>query len=80
MEVLMQTQTYQTRTGATQYRPVMTASEYTQSDNAGFCLACGEDAYGVEPDAGKYTCESCGAPKVYGLEQLLMMGLLRITE
>ena len=40
-------------------------------DNLGFCLACGEQAYGVEPDARNYECESCGAMKVYGAEELL---------
>ena len=43
-------------------------------DNRGFCLACGAEAYGVEPDARRYVCESCGKPKVYGAEELLMMG------
>ncbi len=71
---------YKTRTGQLQYLPVMTESEYRESDNQGFCLACGSDAYGVEPDARKYTCESCGVSKVYGLEELLVMGLLDITE
>jgi len=41
-------------------------------DNPGFCLACGAEADGVEPDARRYICESCGAPKVYGAEELLM--------
>ena len=39
----------------------------------GFCIACGEDAYGVEPDARRYVCESCDAKAVYGAEELLMM-------
>lgn len=39
----------------------------------GFCRACGEQADGVEPDAERYTCESCGAAQVYGAEQLLIM-------
>lgn len=42
-------------------------------DNLGFCLACGAEAYGVEPDARKYECEECDALKVYGAEELLMM-------
>ena len=45
-----------------------------RDDNEGFCIACGEEAYGVEPDARKYECESCGKPKVYGAEELLIMG------
>jgi hypothetical protein len=27
-------------------------------DHMGFCIECGEEAYGVEPDARKYQCES----------------------
>jgi len=46
-----------------------------EDPNLGFCLACGEEAYGVEPDARGYECESCGANKVYGAEELLMMGV-----
>ena len=42
-------------------------------DYMGFCLACGDEAYGVEPDARKYECESCGKDKVYGAEELLLM-------
>lgn len=42
-------------------------------DNIGFCLACGEEAYGVEPDARRYECECCGERKVYGAEEVLMM-------
>ncbi|KKM79203.1 hypothetical protein LCGC14_1352210 [marine sediment metagenome] len=44
-------------------------------ENAGFCLACGEDADGVEPDAEKYSCECCDASAVYGAEQCLLMGV-----
>jgi hypothetical protein len=45
-------------------------------DNRGFCLACGAEAFGVEPDARRYTCESCGEPEVYGAEELLIRGAL----
>jgi hypothetical protein len=50
---------------------VMSAIE--DGDMIGFCIACGEEASGCEPDARKYTCESCGAKKVYGAEEILMM-------
>ena len=40
--------------------------------NIGFCIACGEQAFDVEPDARKYECESCGEHKVYGAEELLL--------
>lgn len=43
-----------------------------EDDNTGFCTACGEQAYGVEPDARNYECESCGAKKVFGAEELLL--------
>jgi hypothetical protein len=43
-----------------------------QDDNLGFCKACGAEAYGVEPDARNYICESCGLPEVFGAEELLM--------
>ena len=42
-------------------------------DNLGFCTACGEEACDVEPDARNYKCEACGAMKVFGAEELLMM-------
>jgi predicted RNA-binding Zn-ribbon protein involved in translation (DUF1610 family) len=42
-------------------------------DNPGFCLACGEEAEGVEPDARRYECEMCGEAQVYGAEELLLM-------
>jgi hypothetical protein len=45
-------------------------------NNQGFCLACGETQDGVEPDARKYECESCGESKVYGVEELVLMGLV----
>jgi predicted RNA-binding Zn-ribbon protein involved in translation (DUF1610 family) len=44
-------------------------------DNLGFCIACGAEAYCVEPDAREYECESCGEHKVYGAEECLIMGV-----
>lgn len=40
----------------------------------GFCIECGEEQGGCEPDARKYRCESCGAFAVYGAEELVLMG------
>jgi hypothetical protein len=45
--------------------------ETSSLDNPGFCIACGVDVEGVEPDARRYECESCGEPRVYGAQQLL---------
>lgn len=42
-------------------------------DNPGICIACGEDADGVEPDAREYVCETCEKPAVYGVLELLLM-------
>lgn len=75
----MTKQTYITRAGVTQFRPVMSEEEYRheQEEYLGFCLACGETTdSGVEPDARQRRCESCGQPKVYGLQELLLMNLI----
>lgn len=45
-------------------------------DNPGFCIKCGGDAEGVEPDARDYECEACGEDGVYGAEELLIMVVL----
>lgn len=44
----------------------------TSLDNPGFCLACGADADGCEPDARGYDCEACEKPRVFGAEELLI--------
>jgi hypothetical protein len=43
----------------------------------GFCIACGCEALGVEPDARGYHCEACGEDKVYGAEEILIMWLVK---
>jgi hypothetical protein len=42
-------------------------------DDIGFCIECGEQHYGCEPDAQEYECEACMLTAVYGAEQLLFM-------
>lgn len=79
----MQRESFKTKAGTMRYRPVMDEAEYrhlTFNDNPGFCLDCGLDCDGVEQDARRYRCESCGMPAVFGLEELLMMGLIRFGE
>lgn len=51
--------------------------EEHMEDDMGICLNCGAEIYGVEPDAREYECEACGEPRVFGLEELLMMGRVR---
>ena len=62
-------------------KTIKCSAEEVQDGSNGACLACGEIQYGgVEPDARQYTCESCGERKVYGLEELLMMGALTLDD
>jgi predicted RNA-binding Zn-ribbon protein involved in translation (DUF1610 family) len=49
------------------------AAAANEEEYIGFCLACGDEAYGVEPDARRYECESCGERKVYGAQEILLM-------
>jgi hypothetical protein len=72
----------ETKKGTEYYRFEMAESEFVASDNdnEGICIFCGESAYGVEPDARKYTCESCDKAGVYGMQELLLMGLVKFTE
>lgn len=37
----------------------------------GYCVKCGAEHEGVEPDAREYECEECNEPAVYGAEELL---------
>ena len=67
--------TYTTKTGLTQFKPSIQQLERATHANCGFCLACGAKASCVEPDAVKYTCQTCKAPKVYGADELILMGL-----
>ncbi len=58
-------------------RITITESEYVEANDSheGWCLACGELAGpGIEPDARRYPCGSCGARRVYGAEECLLMG------
>lgn len=44
----------------------------TALDDPGFCLACGNEQGGCEPDARRYRCEACGEHEVWGAEELLL--------
>lgn len=41
-------------------------------DYVGFCLKCGAEQEGVEPDAERYECDECGQWAVYGAEEILL--------
>ena len=40
---------------------------------SGFCIECGAERDGCEPDARNYACYECGKMAVYGAEELLLM-------
>lgn len=68
---------YDARNGNRQWKPALSwlMGQVESDSNAGFCLACGAEHGCVEPDARKYHCTCCGAHKVYGAEELILMGL-----
>ena len=53
---------------------VMEAVEesWSSCSNPGFCLECGYEQEGCEPDAEGYECENCGEDAVMGAENVLM--------
>lgn len=40
--------------------------------SSGFCIACGEEADGCEPDARRHLCDYCNERAVYGAAELLL--------
>ena len=42
--------------------------------NSGFCVSCGEEQDGVDPDARGDECECCGEKAMYGAQELVLMG------
>jgi hypothetical protein len=45
-----------------------------RDDNIGFCLACGCEQHGIEPDREQSKCVNCDDLEVYAAEQILIMG------
>jgi hypothetical protein len=39
----------------------------------GFCLSCGTEHDGIEPDARRYHCDACDNDSVYGAEEIVIM-------
>ena len=50
--------------------------EEAMKSYCGFCTNCGAERDSCEPDACNYPCEECGQNKVFGAEELVMMGLV----
>jgi hypothetical protein len=44
-----------------------------RDDSTGFCLACGAEQGGCEPDARGYKCDGCDEMQVYGAEELMFV-------
>jgi len=62
---------------------VLTEEEFREGNEGGlgYCVACGEEREDyTDPDAERCKCESCGQHQVYGLDNLLIMGHIDITE
>ena len=76
----MKTQKYQSKSGRTLHKPIIETEDemfIVNDTDEGFCLACGNTQMGCEPDARRYECEGCGEHLVFGLQELLLMGLLQ---
>jgi hypothetical protein len=48
--------------------------------DTGFCRVCGDQRFGVEPDAMAAKCEKCGRFTVAGIETLVTLDLVEITQ
>jgi hypothetical protein len=74
---------YTNQKGVKRFKPKCSHTHMTNivfgDSSVGWCLACGEEVDGVEPDARRYICETCNQPTVYGMEELLQMNLVVIT-
>ena len=47
----------------------------------GLCVSCGAERGCCEPDARRYECEEgCGKRTVYGAEELMLMGRIKLSE
>lgn len=59
---------------------IQVTMDEVEDGTLGVCLACGEIAEGVEPDARGYECDCCEKKKVYGLEEAVLMGFVDVSE
>lgn len=71
-----QTREYTAKSGKKQFKPSVELCMLMSEESQGFCLACGHIQDECEPDVRKGTCDACEAEKVYGAEELALMGLV----
>ena len=71
-----------TKKGNYYFKFQMTEDEYSSlsEDYTGLCIFCGEEHSGKEPDASKDECEACNKRGVYGMEELIIMGLISFSD
>jgi hypothetical protein len=71
-----------TQSGRPVFGEEMTGDEYEslRDEHFGLCIACGYEHYDCEPDARRYVCEQCDARSVFGIEELLMLGGIRLVD
>lgn len=60
--------------GLTRYKFTLEEIEEASENQQGFCIACGEARDSCEPDARHYDCDNCGQYKVFGVDELAIMG------
>jgi len=55
---------------------LFTIEQLKEADDtmSGFCIACGEEQDGCEPDAANYECECCGERQVFGAAEIALRG------
>ena len=61
----------------------LTESSYLELDReyCGVCIGCMHVRDGnTEPDAREYPCDECGKDRVYGIQELMIMGLIRLVN
>lgn len=58
----------------------LTVQDYLEREakQEGVCVCCGTWTDDVDPAAARLTCRSCGEKGVHGVDQALMLGVLRI--
>ena len=67
---------YKAKNGNVQYMPSLEEVEDMDDNIEGWCLGCSETQSGVEPDARRLVCDSCGLAKVFGPDSLAERGLV----
>lgn len=54
--------------------PAAVADAAKRGDGTGFCVACGHMQRDISPRERSLHCEACGAHKMCGAEELIIMG------